>query len=811
MEYLKTRIKHNESAASSKAPELPNDSSRQGPAKVPASSRTQRSMASTSPIQMASRPLNIAEPREDILSTSPNPPGRLPRTYSSSLPGSYGQALKSPDREGFLPPPPCRMPPPPPPTYSQHSNKGNNDGPRGKAPPGPTDSHGHMFKPLEEYLVTCFATHECVNESFSTLRPHAAYRASSEGSKRPEAAPIDRQLLSEDLISDMDAKTLLIGDIAENGFWWTGERAESKNPDRSRWYRKNSSNEGLAERPDPVNLKSPHIDWALLSDWYHIMLNCGKAWSRQWKELVAAYPDVFDHEYLSVQEIQKIEEDISEAQHRIQRVLLKVTESLLKRPGRPLREPADIRFLLIILSNPLLYSSSNSGTVPVAHPRARSRSRDPRGPIQVPPGPAPPLHKPPSTTASETVSGRSSVPGQHSGIIKRVLGLLSNLSNECHHHLVAWFARFSESHFQRITDLVGSFVTYRLTRQHGKKRDEEVDVTAGLIPNLSNLGAGSSAQLHAALGSGRPAQVNKKADNKPKPVVYNDDWQIKAAARVMALLFSANNSGIARKSDPKKITTAQASHSVGLAARERAHTHGQIIATSDFYNTLLDYSDLIADFEAWETKRGKFAFCQYPFFLSIWAKIQIMEYDAKRQMEVKAREAFFNSIMSRKVVNQYLILRIRRECLVEDSLKSVSEVVGTGGEEIKKGLRIEFTGEEGIDAGGLRKEWFLLLVRDVFNPDHGKASLFIWTSFFADYTRFVHLRRGFPFLLLQPQQLRNLRPVLPRWGCPWSRHLQFYHPGCGPSSFRLPQTACSCTGGSTRHYVACSANCNTHP
>lgn len=97
-----------------------------------------------------------------------------------------------------------------------------------------------------------------------------------------------------------------------------------------------------------------------------------------------------------------------------------------------------------------------------------------------------------------------------------------------------------------------------------------------------------------------------------------------------------------------------------------------------------------------------------------------MEYDARRQMEVKAREAFFDSIMTRKSVNQYLWLKVRRDCLVEDSLKRVSEVVGSGSEEIKKGLRIAFTGEEGIDAGGLRKEWFLLLVRDVFNPDHGK-------------------------------------------------------------------------------------------
>jgi E3 ubiquitin-protein ligase HECTD2 len=201
--------------------------------------------------------------------------------------------------------------------------------------------------------------------------------------------------------------------------------------------------------------------------------------------------------------------------------------------------------------------------------------------------------------------------------------------------------------------------------------------------------------------------------------MYDDDWQIKAAARVMALLFAANNSRSSCHDSEKTSVILEKSHSITLKACERSRYHDQILPTSHFYNTLLDYSDLIADFEAWETKRGKFTFCQYPFFLSIWAKIQIMEHDAQRQMEVKAREAFFDSIMTRKSVNQYLVLKIRRECLVEDSLKRVSEVVGAGGEEIKKGLRIEFKGEEGIDAGGLRKEWFLLLVREVFNPDHG--------------------------------------------------------------------------------------------
>lgn len=78
-----------------------------------------------------------------------------------------------------------------------------------------------------------------------------------------------------------------------------------------------------------------------------------------------------------------------------------------------------------------------------------------------------------------------------------------------------------------------------------------------------------------------------------------------------------------------------------------------------------------------------------------------------------------DSILNHKDVSQYLNLRVRRDCLVEDSLRGVSEVVGAGSEDIKKSLRIEFIGEEGVDAGGLRKEWFLLLVREVFDPNHG--------------------------------------------------------------------------------------------
>jgi E3 ubiquitin-protein ligase HECTD2 len=357
---------------------------------------------------------------------------------------------------------------------------------------------------------------------------------------------------------------------------------------------------------------------------------------------------------------------------------------LLKRPGRLLKEPQDIRFLLLILANPLLgtnhknysgvYQNLTGGKGVTANSHARSEER-----LAI---------------------------GRHSGLVKRIVGLLSNSSDQCHRHLVAWFSRLPEHLFLSIKDRVGAFVTYRLKRQSEKRVEQKIDVTAGLIPQLPNNRSGNTpASLHAALEASKNAKKQKRPTDQPR-LTYGDDWQIKAAAKVMALIFAANNSTHVRQNE------------VGVR-----HAHGHLLATSDFYNTMLDCLDFKADFEMWESKRGKFAFCQYPFFLSIWAKIQILEFDAKRQMAGKAREAFFDSILTHKTYTQYLFLSVRRDCLVEDSLTKVSEVVGSGSEDIKKRLKIEFQGEEGVDAGGLRKEWFLLLVREVFNPEHGKPLL----------------------------------------------------------------------------------------
>lgn len=43
--------------------------------------------------------------------------------------------------------------------------------------------------------------------------------------------------------------------------------------------------------------------------------------------------------------------------------------------------------------------------------------------------------------------------------------------------------------------------------------------------------------------------------------------------------------------------------------------------------------------------------------------------------------------------------------------------------DLKKQLYVEFEGEQGVDEGGVSKEFFQLVVEEIFNPDIGKKNI----------------------------------------------------------------------------------------
>ena len=630
---------------------------------------------------------------------------------SLQLPFGTGAKFSKTSTASQVIPYPSRAPPPPPvESFPLEPTKTPSDDVQQHV----RESSRYIFRPLENYIIACFSSVDCLNAAFLTKSPQV-HRTASEGTvigKCSTQKP-DDCFAPEAAFPELDAKMLLLGDFAENGMWWTGR----SQPEHIR-PRSNAGQMLNGNAEEKVNLKAPRINWAELNEWYHTVVSGGRTWKERLDHrnegilLDKEQESLFRSIPASLRQL--MEDEIADACAHVQRTLLKASETLLRRPGRPLRKPEDFRFLFILLANPLLHSS-DAGKLTYMKSDASGRSDGQVHTCTQRPY-VTPLHQF-STSARRSPSTKSSSTGLHSGIIKRILGLMANSSTECHQYFVNWFCRFSESHLRSLVELVGSFVTYRLSKQHGRTRSNGIDTTGSLIPSISGPGAGTSAHLHAALGV---SPASKSPEKKSVGVLYAEDWQIKAAAKVMSLLFSANLQGSSWRQETGKSSLSGAGRTrAGSASLLRAGRQGQLLPTSTFYNTLVDYQDLVADFEVWESRRGKFSFCQYPMFLSIWAKIRIMEHDARRQMEIKAREAFFNSIMSRKVIDQYMVLKVRRDCLVEDSLRGVSEVVGTGQEDIKKGLKIEFKGEEGLDSGGLRKEWFLLLVREIFDPEHG--------------------------------------------------------------------------------------------
>ncbi|KAJ1515745.1 hypothetical protein HMI56_001495 [Coelomomyces lativittatus] len=91
---------------------------------------------------------------------------------------------------------------------------------------------------------------------------------------------------------------------------------------------------------------------------------------------------------------------------------------------------------------------------------------------------------------------------------------------------------------------------------------------------------------------------------------------------------------------------------------------------------------------------------------------KVLEFDNKRNY-------FYQQLNAQKPRRHNigtLQLNVRRQFVFEDSFHQLQH---KSGEEIKYGkLMVRFYDEEGVDAGGLTREWFSVLARQIFNPDY---------------------------------------------------------------------------------------------
>ncbi|CAK8684197.1 unnamed protein product [Clavelina lepadiformis] len=119
-----------------------------------------------------------------------------------------------------------------------------------------------------------------------------------------------------------------------------------------------------------------------------------------------------------------------------------------------------------------------------------------------------------------------------------------------------------------------------------------------------------------------------------------------------------------------------------------------------------------------QTIPNKFSFLHYPFLLTTVNKTTYLFYDNRVRMFSERRRTLVSSLMQGSFIHPYLKIQVRRSHIIDDTLIQL-EVASENVKDFKKQLYVEFDGEEGVDEGGVSKEFFQLVVDKIFDPGNG--------------------------------------------------------------------------------------------
>ncbi|CEM37948.1 unnamed protein product [Vitrella brassicaformis CCMP3155] len=196
---------------------------------------------------------------------------------------------------------------------------------------------------------------------------------------------------------------------------------------------------------------------------------------------------------------------------------------------------------------------------------------------------------------------------------------------------------------------------------------------------------------------------------------------VKNAIKFIQLLYSANEAR----------TKESLSHESSSTSVSVYRTPPNCLPMREFNNDAINATTMLIkhDFLQWiQGEELDLGLMDHPFLLDAASKATALKYDALIQQNFERRHAVIAGLMNNsRTVTPYLVFRVRRDSLVEDTLRALSS---GGVEDLKKQLKVIFDGEEGVDEGGPAKEFFQLLVQELFNPDYGMFSYDSDTRFF---------------------------------------------------------------------------------
>jgi ubiquitin-protein ligase E3 A len=134
----------------------------------------------------------------------------------------------------------------------------------------------------------------------------------------------------------------------------------------------------------------------------------------------------------------------------------------------------------------------------------------------------------------------------------------------------------------------------------------------------------------------------------------------------------------------------------------------QILSCKKFYLfqfcSKINFKD---EYKFYRTK-GK-TVLNYSFILPLHTKAELIKAENNDLMKSSLQDSFFRSLFEGHI-EPYLFITVSRDNIYFDSLKILENIRF---EDMHKQLRITFKNEEGVDSGGIRKEYFQLLSHEI--------------------------------------------------------------------------------------------------
>eukprot|EP01117_Protostelium_nocturnum_P011166 TRINITY_DN4055_c0_g2_i2.p1 TRINITY_DN4055_c0_g2~~TRINITY_DN4055_c0_g2_i2.p1 ORF type:complete len:958 (+),score=321.19 TRINITY_DN4055_c0_g2_i2:373-3246(+) len=150
-----------------------------------------------------------------------------------------------------------------------------------------------------------------------------------------------------------------------------------------------------------------------------------------------------------------------------------------------------------------------------------------------------------------------------------------------------------------------------------------------------------------------------------------------------------------------------------------ANEEANLVDYNEFYNHSLSSAlKMEEEYAKFKSQATVFSFYRYPFLLDTEAKSKLLHYDAHVTMGKEQAFHFIGQILQgRDSMHFDVRLKVNRKSIVKDAFEQLKKMQRP--HDLKRPLRIEFEGEEGIDEGGLTKEFFQLILKELFDEEFG--------------------------------------------------------------------------------------------